>query len=94
MFGWMKRMLAKVAGRGRAMPAQAQQPAPVLGLVALGYSPMIDKIEIVKRSQVRKAKLYHVRRKAAKEITKRMKMSMIDITDEVAAPVAGAVPVE
>lgn len=58
------------------------------------YSPMIDKIEIVKRSQVRKAKLYHVRRKAAKEITKRMKMSMIDITDEVAAPVAEAVPVE
>ena len=35
MFGWMKRMLAKVAGRGRAMPAQAQQPAPVLGLVEL-----------------------------------------------------------
>lgn len=58
------------------------------------YSPMIDKIEIVKRSQVRKAKLYHVRRKAAKEITKRMKMSMIDITDEVEAPVAEAVPVE
>ncbi len=58
------------------------------------YSPMIDKIEIVKRSQVRKAKLYHVRRKAAKEITKRMKMSMIDITDEVEAPVAEAAPVE
>lgn len=53
------------------------------------YSPMIDKIEIVKRSQVRRAKLYHVRRKAAKEITKRMKMAMIDITDE-AAPVEAA----
>lgn len=53
------------------------------------YSPVIDKIEISKRSQVRKAKLYHVRRKAAKEITKRMKMAMIDISDAVeAAPAA------
>jgi ribosomal protein L19 len=47
---------------------------------------MIDKIEIVKRSQVRRAKLYHVRRKAAKEISKRMKMAMVDINDQVAAP--------
>lgn len=53
------------------------------------YSPAIDKIEISKRSQVRKAKLYHVRRKAAKEITKRMKMAMIDISDAAeAAPAA------
>ncbi len=53
------------------------------------YSPSIDKIEISKRSQVRKAKLYHVRRKAAKEITKRMKMAMIDISDAAEiAPVA------
>jgi large subunit ribosomal protein L19 len=50
------------------------------------YAPMIDKIEIVKRSQVRRAKLYHVRRKAAKEISKRMKMAMVDINDQVAAP--------
>jgi large subunit ribosomal protein L19 len=48
------------------------------------YSPSVDKIEIAKRSQVRKAKLYHVRRKAAKEITKRMKMAMVDISDAVA----------
>jgi large subunit ribosomal protein L19 len=53
------------------------------------YSPVIDKIEISKRSQVRKAKLYHVRRKAAKEITKRMRMAMISISDAVeAAPAA------
>jgi large subunit ribosomal protein L19 len=53
------------------------------------YSPIIDKIEISKRSQVRKAKLYHVRRKAAKEITKRMRMAMISISDAVeAAPAA------
>ena len=39
-------------------------------------------------SQVRRSKLYHVRRHAAKEISKRMKMAMVDISDAVEAPVA------
>ncbi len=38
------------------------------------YSPLIDKIEIVKKSKVRKSKLYYVREKAAKDIRKKMKM--------------------
>ena len=37
------------------------------------YSPMIDKIEVVKRSKVRRAKLYHIRDKAAKEIRRQMR---------------------
>jgi len=37
------------------------------------YSPAVDKIEIVKRSQVRRAKLYHIRDKAVKEIKKQMR---------------------
>ena len=37
------------------------------------YSPMIEKIEIVKRSKVRRAKLYHIRDKAAKEIRRQMR---------------------
>ena len=37
------------------------------------YSPMIDKIEVIKRAQVRRAKLYHVREKAAKEIRRQMR---------------------
>jgi len=37
------------------------------------YSPMIDKIEVVKRSKVRRAKLYHIREKAAKEIRRQMR---------------------
>ncbi len=41
------------------------------------YSPLIDKIEVTKRAKVRRAKLYYVRRKAAKEISKRMKMEMM-----------------
>jgi len=37
------------------------------------YSPLIDKIEILKRSKVRLSKLYHVREKAAKEIRRQMR---------------------
>lgn len=37
------------------------------------YSPMIDEIELVRRSKVRRAKLYFIREKAAKEIRKQMR---------------------
>ncbi|MHB1330591.1 MAG: 50S ribosomal protein L19 [Minisyncoccota bacterium] len=37
------------------------------------YSPMIDRIEIVKRSKVRRSKLYHIRDKAAKEVRRQMR---------------------
>lgn len=51
------------------------------------YSPMIDKIELVKRSKVRRAKLYYIRDKAVKEINKRLKMQMVRAPKkEVAAP--------
>ena len=36
------------------------------------YSPMIDSIEVVKRSKVRRAKLYYIREKAAKDIKRQM----------------------
>jgi len=37
------------------------------------YSPVIDKVEMVKRSKVRRAKLYYIREKAAKEISRQMR---------------------
>lgn len=37
------------------------------------YSPVIDKIDVLKRSQVRRAKLYHIRDKAAKEVSRQMR---------------------
>lgn len=40
------------------------------------YSPVIDEIEMVRRSKVRRAKLYFIRRKAAKEIRHQMRRIM------------------
>lgn len=37
------------------------------------YSPLIDKIEIVRRSKVRRAKLYYIREKVAREIKRQMR---------------------
>ena len=45
------------------------------------YSPMIDRIEIVKRSKVRRAKLYYIREKAAREIKRQMRhMKMMNLS--------------
>ncbi len=41
------------------------------------YSPLIEKIEVVRRAKVRKAKLYYVREKAQKELSKRMRAEMM-----------------
>lgn len=54
------------------------------------FSPSVDKVEVIKRAKVRRAKLYYIRDKAAKEISKRMKMEMMrtDKASAVAVPEA------
>jgi large subunit ribosomal protein L19 len=45
------------------------------------HSPMIDKIEIIKRAKVKRSKLYHIREKAAKEIRRQTRnMKLVDIS--------------
>ncbi|MFT5036941.1 MAG: large subunit ribosomal protein L19 [Candidatus Azotimanducaceae bacterium] len=47
------------------------------------YSPNIDKIEIVKRAKVRRAKLYYIRDKVAREIKRQMRrMSLVSLATE------------
>lgn len=41
------------------------------------YSPLIDKIEIMRRSEVRRAKLYYIREKVAREIRRQMRRMRI-----------------
>lgn len=55
------------------------------------YSPMIDKVEIIRRSKVRRAKLFYIRDKAAREIRK--KMSQVRLAKPVEAE-AGEAPAE
>lgn len=37
------------------------------------YSPMIDKIEVVKRARVRRAKLYYIREKVARDARRQLR---------------------
>jgi large subunit ribosomal protein L19 len=41
------------------------------------YSPSIDSIEITKKANVRRSKLYYIRDKAAKEIRRKMKSEVV-----------------
>lgn len=62
------------------------------------YTPIIDRIEIVKRSKTRRSKLYYMRDKALKEVKKRFKMVAVKFSteDNKAEPVVEVVeaPVE
>ncbi|OGG92741.1 hypothetical protein A2609_01430 [Candidatus Kaiserbacteria bacterium RIFOXYD1_FULL_47_14] len=55
------------------------------------YSPVIDSIEIVKRSNVRRAKLYFIREKAAKAVRRQLRNArMLHLkSDEAIASVEG-----
>jgi len=45
------------------------------------YSPLIEKIEIIRRSTVRRAKLYYIREKVAREIKRQMRrMRLMNIS--------------
>ncbi len=48
------------------------------------FSPMIDKIEVVKQSRARRSKLYYVREKAVRDIRRKMKSVRI-VKDEAEA---------
>lgn len=52
------------------------------------YSPLIDSIEIVKRSNVRRAKLYFIREKAAKAVRRQLRNArMMNLESDEAHPV-------
>ena len=57
------------------------------------YSPVIDSIEIVKRSNVRRAKLYFIREKATKQVRRQLRNArMLNVkSDEAVAPAETAV---
>jgi large subunit ribosomal protein L19 len=53
--------------------------------IFLLYSPAIDRIEVIKRSKVRRSKLYHIRDKAAKDVRRQMRnIRTVNTPDEIA----------
>ncbi len=53
------------------------------------YSPMIEKIEIVKRARVRRAKLYYIREKVAREARRQLRRTrMMGLTPQAGGSVA------
>jgi len=59
------------------------------------YSPNIDKIEITKRAKVRRAKLYYIREKVAREIKRQMRrMTLADLATESEAEAAARAEAE
>jgi large subunit ribosomal protein L19 len=49
------------------------------------HSPTIEKIETLRRSKVKRAKLYYIREKAAKEVRRKMKPAELEKEAAVAA---------
>ena len=41
------------------------------------YSPMIDKVEVIKRARVRRAKLYYIRDKVAREARRQLRRARL-----------------
>lgn len=41
------------------------------------FAPMIEKVEVVKRARVRRAKLYYIREKATREVRRQLRRSRV-----------------
>lgn len=68
-------VLARKHGRESGATFTVRRVASGVGVEKIFplYSPIIDKIDVLKRSRVRRAKLYHIREKAAKEVSRQMR---------------------
>ncbi len=58
------------------------------------YSPVLDKVEIVKRGTVRRSKLYFLRGRIGRKALKVSNIKDVFMTDEVIVPEEGDAPVE
>ena len=56
------------------------------------YSPVIDRIELVKKAHARRSKLYYIRTKAKKDVRRKMRSAIFNEEEE--APVAEKVEKE
>ena len=54
------------------------------------YSPMVDKIEVMKKARARRSKLYYVRNKAIKDVRRKMRSVTLDTDSDTETEVAEA----
>jgi|SRR3990167_2702346 len=68
-------VIAKKHGKGISATFTVRKVVDGVGVERVFplHSPTISKIEILRRSKVRRAKLYYIREKAAREIRRKMK---------------------
>ena len=53
------------------------------------HSPVIQKIEVLRSSNMGRAKIYYIRERAAREVRRKMKAAGIDVLKEVEAETKG-----
>lgn len=72
-------VIARKHGKGISATITVRKVAAGVGVerVFPVHAPTIEKIEVLKRSKVRRAKLYYIREKAAKEVRKKMKQEWV-----------------
>jgi large subunit ribosomal protein L19 len=47
------------------------------------YSPMVDKIEVVKKARARRSKLYYIRTKAVKDVRRKMRSTTSVVEEDI-----------
>ena len=75
-------VIARKHGRGISATITVRKVSEGIGVERIFpiHSPMIQKIDVLRRANVRRAKLYYIREKAAKEA--RRKMHSVEATPE------------
>lgn len=79
-------VIAKKHGKGISATMTVRKVSDGIGVERIFpiHSPVIQKIQVLKRARVRRAKLYYIREKASREVRRKMKMIRVEEKQEAA----------